>query len=585
MARILIADEHPMTRYAVRMLLQAERHTVVGEAGNGLEALTQTTRLAPDLLIIDIDLSQLTGLDVISRLRARGLTLPILGYSTQDSEHYVGRFLQVGASGFVSKHQDIDRLKQALAVLLRGHSYFPAELLGSVHRSSLQENDAERVASLSNRELSVLSLLASGYSNQEIARELTISEKSVSTYRSRMRSKLNLSSMLDLIDFARRNRLAAPADPLHARDASEGEAPMWRSMVESLPAAFYVRDTEARLVYANPAHLELYQSQLDDVLGTRTTEVDWYQPADARNMLRFLQRAIAEEKSFSKDIELIVHGERRVLHHWGTPYRDGDGNLQGMICCSTDITERYDQVNELRSRAEAGELAHQQLTDLFTSATTHLNERIQALSDTLEHPDPTSLEQARAILDELRVHGASLKRALIAQEDVPLQPARLDELAAEVLDVLHSQAEQKQLALHLKVDNRSRQTLLVDAKSLREALRHLGLHVIDLTDTGSVQLRIATSPKQEQLGVRITLEGVADARKKELRAYSLAELTMDYPARNSARNSLSLNIARHLINSIGGELQISHLAGQGCSASVHLLLSMASGQDRKTRSS
>ncbi|WP_447748334.1 response regulator [Pseudomonas nicosulfuronedens] len=576
MARILIADEHPMTRYAVRMLLQAERHVVVGEANTGIEALSLTTSLSPDLLIIDIDLSQLTGLDVIARLRARGLTLPILGYSTQDSEHYVGRFLQVGASGFVSKHQDIDRLKEALAVVLRGHSYFPAEMLGSVHRGSLNENDAERVASLSNRELSVLSLLASGYSNQEIARELTISDKSVSTYRARMRSKLNLSSMLELIDFARRNRLAAPASQHHSREAEEGEAPMWRSMVESLPAAFYVRDTEARLVYANPAHLELYQAQPDDVLGTRTTDVDWYPPTDAKNMLRFLQRAIADEQSFNKDIELTVHGERRVLHHWGTPYRDGDGNLRGMICCSTDITERYDQLNELRSRAEASELAHQQLTDLFTSATTHLNERIQALADTLEQPGSGDLEQARAILEELRVHGASLKRALIAQDEVPLLPARLDELATEVLDVLQGQAEQKHLPLKLEADARSRQTVLVDAKSLREALRHLGLYVIDLTDSGSVRLKITASPKQEQLGVRLTLEGIPSSKRRELRAYSLSELTMDYPARNPARNSLSLNIAQHLINSIGGELQVSHLAEQGCCATVHLLLSRQS---------
>lgn len=574
MARILIADEHPMTRYAVRMLLQAERHTVIGEACNGLEALSLATRLSPDLLIIDIDLSQLTGLDVISRLRARGLTLPILGYSTQDSEHYVGRFLQAGASGFVSKHQDIDRLKEALAVVLRGHSYFPADMLGSVHRASVHENDAERVASLSNRELSVLSLLASGYSNQEIAHELTISEKSVSTYRARMRSKLNLSSMLDLIDFARRNRLAASASRDHGAD--EGQAPLWRSMVESLPAAFYVRDTEARLVYANPAHLALYQAELDDVLGTRTTEVDWYTPSDARNMLRFLQRAIAEEKSFNKDIELTVRGQRRVLHHWGTPYRDGDGNLLGMICCSTDITERYDQLNELRSRAEAGELAHQQLTDLFTSATTHLNERIEALADTLAQPNATDLDQALAILGELKVHGASLKRALIAQDEVPLLPTRLDELAAEVLEALHAQADPKQLPLKLEADSRSRQSLLVDAKSLREALRHLGLYVIDLTDDGSVQLRIAASPKQQQMGVRITLEGLPGNRRREMRAYSLSELTRDYPARNPARNSLSLNIAQHLVNSIGGELQVSHLPGQGCCATVHLLLQQAS---------
>lgn len=576
MARILIADEHPMTRYAVRTLLQEERHTVVGEARNGLEALSLTTRLSPDLLIIDIDLSQITGLDVISRLRARGLTLPILGYSTQDSEHYVGRFLQVGASGFVSKHQEVEQLKEALAVVLRGHSYFPAETLGSVHLGSLQENDAERVASLSNRELSVLSLLASGYSNQEIARELTISEKSVSTYRARMRSKLNLTSMLDLIDFARRNRLAAPAGLAASERDSEGEAPMWRSMVESLPAAFYVRDTEARLVYANPAHLKLYHAALDDVLGTRTTEVDWYPPDDASNMLRFLQRAIAQEQPFSKDIEITIHGERRVLHHWGTPYRDHDGNLVGMICCSTDITERYDQLNELRTRAEANELAHQQLTDLFTSATTHLNERLEALAGTLAQPDATALREAHTILEELLVHGASLKRALIAQEEVPLLPTYLDELAAEVLNVLHVQADQKQLALKLEASARSRKALLVDARSLREALRHLGLYVIDLTDVGSVRLHIVASPKQQQMGVRITLEGLPADERREMRAYSLSELTRGYPVRKQARNSLSLNIAHHLINSIGGELQVSHLPGQGCCATVHLLLSTPS---------
>ncbi|MCJ1879644.1 response regulator [Pseudomonas nitroreducens] len=576
MARILIADEHPMTCYAVRTLLQEERHTVVGEARNGLEALSLTTRLSPDLLIIDIDLSQITGLDVISRLRARGLTLPILGYSTQDSEHYVGRFLQVGASGFVSKHQEVEQLKEALAVVLRGHSYFPAETLGSVHLGSLQENDAERVASLSNRELSVLSLLASGYSNQEIARELTISEKSVSTYRARMRSKLNLTSMLDLIDFARRNRLAAPAGLTASERGGEGEAPLWRSMVESLPAAFYVRDTEARLVYANPAHLKLYHASLDEVLGTRTTEVDWYPPDDASNMLRFLQRAIAQEQPFSKDIEITIHGERRVLHHWGTPYRDQDGNLVGMICCSTDITERYDQLNELRIRAEANELAHQQLTDLFTSATIHLNERLEALAGTLAQSDTTALGEAHTILEELLVHGASLKCALIAQEEVPPLPTYLDELAAEVLSVLHVQADQKQLPLKLEASTRLRKALLVDAQSLREALRHLGLYVIDLTDDGSVRLRIAATQKQQQMGVRITLEGLPIDERHEMRAYSLSELTRDYPVRKQARNSLSLNIAQHLINNIGGELQISHLPGQGCCATVHLLLSTPS---------
>ena len=142
--------------------------------------------------------------------------------------------------------------------------------------------------------------------------------------------------------------------------------------------------------------------------------------------------------------------------------------------------------------------------------------------------------------------------------------------------MLRASADKKQLPLKLEVDNRSCQFLLVDAKSLREALRHLGLYVIDLTDDGSVQLRIAASPKQQQMGVRITIEGLPGSKRREMRAYFLSELTRDLPARNPARNSLSLNIAQHLPNSIGAELRVTHLPGQACCVSVHLLLSITS---------
>lgn len=573
MARILVADEHPMTRYAVRMLLQEAHHSVVGEARNGLEALSLAARLAPDLLIIDIDLSQVTGLDVITRLRARGLTLPILGYSTQDSEHYVARFLQVGASGFVSKHQEIDVLKEAIGVVLRGRSYFPSEMLGSVHHRGLQEKDAERVASLSNRELSVLSLLASGYGNQEIARELTISEKSVSTYRARMRTKLNLHSMLELIDFARRNRLAAPALEENLTAGGQGEAPMWRSMVESLPAAFYIRDLDARLLYANPAHLELYRCSLEEVLGTRTTDVDWYKPTDARNMLNFLLRQIAEESSFSKDIELTVHGQRRVLHHWGTPYRDADGRMLGMICCSTDITRRYEELAELRTRADSGELSAEQMTDLLRITSRELGVRLDMLDDTLGTLQGERLEDARAQLEVLRTQWAGLRSALDKTSEQPQGlPVRLDELADDVLQDLRKQASQRQLALKLEEMPATLRPVVVDRQRLRDVLYHLGFHVIETTRSGWVRLSVAVSPKQRRLGVRITLHG-APASGERVRAYSLAELTEEEAP--SVRHTLSLNIARHLVSTIGGELHVSHLPEQGAVATIHLLLPVA----------
>lgn len=571
MARILIADEHPMTRHAVRLLLETARHSVVGEALDGLEALSMTTSLAPDLLIIDLDLSRVTGLDVISRLRSRGMHKPILGFSTQDSEHIVARFLQAGASGFVSKHQDTEVLQQAVSALLHGQTYFPSELLGSVHRRSLQERDAERIAALSNRELSVLNLLASGYSNQEIARELTIGEKSVSTYRARMRAKLNLHSMLDLIDFARRNRLTASTKHLQAPAAqSDDESEMWRCMVESLPAAFYVRDTQARLLYANPAHLTLYRADLEQVQGTLTTEVDWYNPGDANNMLRFLQRAIAEERSFDKDIELNIHGQRRVLHHWGTPYRDAQGKLLGMICCSTDITPRYEQLDALRARAEAAELAQQQLTDLLESVSQHMEAGLAALCETLGAVNATATEQLR----ELQEHMQSLQDALepLSTADEQHSPVNLAELAVAVLRELRGPADQKQLHLFLDTDGPSRSNVIADHQRLHDLLRHLGRYVIDLTQAGEVRLSLVGFPKRNHLGVRMTFRGSPQRSDDAIRAYSLAELTDEHEAPSQKRNHLDLHIAQHLTSKLGGELHLSHIPDQGVTATLHLLL-------------
>lgn len=568
MARILLADEHPMTRLAVRLLLQEQRHSLVGEARDGLEALSLAASLAPDLLIIDLDLSRVTGLDVISHLRARGVQQPILGFSTQDSRHFVSRFLQAGASGFVSKHQEPEVLKEAIAVLLRGQTYFPSELLGSVHRNSLQEKDAERIAALSNRELSVLSLLASGYSNQQIAVELTISEKSVSTYRARLRAKLNLHSMLDLFDFARRNRLAAPASQLQAPAAEHTQdAEMWRSMVQSLPAAFYVRDTEARLLYANPAHLAMYQTHLEQILGTQTTDVDWYNPGDARNMLLFLQRAIAEERAFDKDIELSVHGQRKVLHHWGTPYRDAEGKMLGMICCSTDITARYEQLDALRARAEQAELAQRQLLELFDSVSQQLGAGLAGLGATL-----AASEQ----LSDLQRHLEQLQGALQAPApEAQTIAVDLTELAVQVLRDLRGRAEQKHISLFLDSDNLPRSSVMADRTRLHELLCHLGRYAIDLTSTGEVRLSLACTTKQTHLGVRMTFRGSPETTVEPQRAYSLTELTREASRAEQPRNRLDLNLARHLANQIGAELHVSHLPEQGLTVTLHLLLPMA----------
>ncbi|MEG1814723.1 response regulator [Pseudomonas sp.] len=577
MSRVLIADEHPITRHAVRLLLEEERHTIIGEAVDGLEALGMVTSLRPDLLIIDVDLSRVTGLDVIRRLRARGITQPILGFSTQDSEHLVSRFLQAGASGFVSKHQQSEVLKEAVAVLLRGQTYFPSTMLGSVHKGNLKENDAERIAALSNRELSVLGLLASGHSNQEIASELTISEKSVSTYRARMRVKLNLHSMIELIDFARRNRLASSTKLLAApTNETDAQSSMWRSMVESLPGAFYVRDTQARLLYANPAHLQMYNANLESVLGTRTTEVDWYTPKDATNMLVFLQREIAEQRSFDKDIELNIHGDRRVLHHWGTPYRDQEGNLLGMICCSTDITQRYEQLDGLRVRAEKAELAQQQLTELLASISQQLGDGLTSLADTLVAEDAAQVA-ARLQVQQLQQHLNCLHDALTqpSDDDAQIGPIDIAEVLAVVTGKLRTSADTKRLKQYIEVNEPSHLSVTVHRKRLFDLLLHLGRYVIDLTCDGEVRWKVVATVKDMNLGARLSIEGIPLNNVQARRSYSLSELTHESDAAGAKRNSLDLNIARHLALQLGAELHITRGAENSVTTTLHLLLPLA----------
>ncbi|SDN47746.1 response regulator [Pseudomonas jinjuensis] len=585
MSRILIADEHPVTRHAVRLLLEGAGHQVVGEAENGVDALSMTVDLKPDLLIVDIDLSRLNGLDVIARVRARGLKMPILAFSTQDSEHMVGRFLQAGAAGFVSKHDDLEELSVAVSTVLRGRSYFPSELLGTVNLPTARMREAERIAQLSNRELSVLYFLANGYCNHEIAAELSISEKTVSTYRTRLKEKLNLHSMPELIDFARRNNLVgdqpAGAETMLAAPVDE-RLQMLRAMVESLPAAFYVRDTGGRLLYANPAFLRLYEVELEEVIGTRATDVDWYSPTDAATLQDYFMQAVAAAQPFSRDIEVRIHGRRRVLHHWGSPYRDVAGDLLGMVCCSTDITERQDQLQAVRSAKEQAELGNQQKLDFLVSASHEFSVPLQALRGMLRmvlkratlndedraaltFADDTAGEMLKLVNDLRGIASLECGEAQVAR-----QPARLEELASLAVAAQHAHAEGKGLELRVELNEAARRPLLTDPRRFRDALEYLLEYVIRLTESGWVRLGIQAEAQGQDVAVRIEISGAPHEQPDPLRVYSLDELAEATASRLKRLTPVGLTIARRLVESLHGELVSISPPEQGAMVSVHM---------------
>ncbi|MDT4845936.1 Virulence sensor protein BvgS [compost metagenome] len=362
---------------------------------------------------------------------------------------------------------------------------------------------------------------------------------------------------------------------------------MLRAMVDSLPAAFYVRDTGGRLLYANPAFLRMYECRLEDVAGTRTLDVDWYSAADAATLQGFFLQAVAAGKPFARDIAVHIHGRRRVLHHWGAPYRDPSGHLLGMICCSADITERQDQLQSVRSAKEQAELGNQQKLDFLVSASHEFSVPLQAMRGMLEmvlaraqmdDADRTALSFATdTVAGMLKLVNDLRGIASIASGEAQMerQPVQLQALAAEVVEELRLQAAQKALVMLLEVGDSVRQPVLTDPQRLREALVYLLGHVIRLTDNGWVKLGIQAEEQDRQLAVRIEISGAPREQPDPLRVYSLAELAEATASHLQRLTPVGLTIARRLVESLSGELVTVSPPEQGATLSVHLLLAPA----------
>lgn len=206
MSRILIVDDHPVIRMAMKMLLEAEGHQIVGDTDNGVDAISLGRELKPDLVILDIGIPRLDGLEVISRLMVLALPLKILVLTGQSASLFALRSMQAGAAGFVCKQGGLAELVTAVNAVASGYSYFPSSAMRPVQQGAYSD-DVKLLGRLSDREVSVLQYLSQGYSNKQISEQMFISNKTVSTYKARLLLKLNAGSLVDLIEFAKRNTL------------------------------------------------------------------------------------------------------------------------------------------------------------------------------------------------------------------------------------------------------------------------------------------------------------------------------------------------------------------------------------------
>lgn len=208
MHTVIVVDDHPAIRLAVRAALEASGDfTVIGEADDGPTALAAIRDQRPNLVILDLDLPRLSGLDLIERVRKTQPATKLLVLSAQEETIFAGRTVQAGANGFMSKSQNMPAVVQAAQTVMAGYSMFPSAALSSQAHLEASGSSAHLIKTLSDRELIVLQHLARGLSNKQIAETLLISNKTISSYKTRIFEKLGISTLVELVDFTRAQNL------------------------------------------------------------------------------------------------------------------------------------------------------------------------------------------------------------------------------------------------------------------------------------------------------------------------------------------------------------------------------------------
>ncbi|WP_321834047.1 response regulator transcription factor [Pseudomonas kulmbachensis] len=205
--KVLIADDHSLIRSAMKVLMESQGYEVVAEAANGTDTVQLARLHNVDLIVLDITMPGLDGLEVINRIRASGLETRILVLTSQSPLFYSQRCMKAGAAGFITKSQDLTELLRAVKVIMDGYTFFPYLAASSVRNSDASMSDVELIQHLSARELYILQQLARGLSNKKIAEDMILSSKTISTYKARLIEKLNIKSVVYLADFAKRNDL------------------------------------------------------------------------------------------------------------------------------------------------------------------------------------------------------------------------------------------------------------------------------------------------------------------------------------------------------------------------------------------
>jgi two-component system invasion response regulator UvrY len=210
MIKILVADDHAVVRNGLKQIVGDTSDMVIAaEASNGQEVLNKALKDDYDIVLLDITMPDINGLDILKEIKSQRPELPVLILSMHPEEQYAVRALKAGAAGYLTKESAPEELIRAMRKVSSGGKYVTLSLAEKL--ASVLETSAEKplYQILSDREYQVLCMIATGKSVKQIANELLLSAKTISTYRSRLLRKMNMNNNIELTRYAIQNRLVS----------------------------------------------------------------------------------------------------------------------------------------------------------------------------------------------------------------------------------------------------------------------------------------------------------------------------------------------------------------------------------------
>lgn len=207
--KVMITDDHSLIREGIRQLLEFDGSIeVIGEASNGVECLEKLEILSPDVLLLDINMPEMNGIDVLKKLKETESDVKVLILTVHNELEYLLKAIDIGVDGYILKDSESSELKKAIDIICKGENYIQPSLIPALNNQLANRDiDRDKIDLLTSREYEVLIQVANGMSNKEIATNLNISERTVKNHISNIFKKIDVSDRTQAAVFAIKNNI------------------------------------------------------------------------------------------------------------------------------------------------------------------------------------------------------------------------------------------------------------------------------------------------------------------------------------------------------------------------------------------